>query len=354
MRRFAIGLIVVVSSTVASFAALEIGVRVATGSLFEWRNYVTDPVNLVKANILIEFDGQLGWTFKKDRRELGQGPWGNRIHNSAPNTGGTPILAVGDSFTYGSDVGPNDAWPAQLEQMIDLTVINAGVGGYGVDQSVVWAEQLVLQIKPRLLLLSFIQSDITRTKMSIYSGATKPFYRVVNGELKAQNLPLQPYKPSVEFAGFKTVLGYSKLADWTAERLGLQNMWRSARYEYKYEDADDVETSCAFMKRLAKIGVPTVVVGQYGWSDFVPAGKASLDQTKVVLRCAEAAGIATIDTYEPLRKLLPLEQGPAFKEYYVGGTGHMSQKGNALVAGLVAKFIASNGVLGPSPAATTQ
>ena len=260
MRRFAVALATVLASVILTLIVLEVGVRVATGSLFEWRNYATDPVNLVRATGALDFDPEIGWLLKKDSR--GFGPLRNRLHKHKVDTSGAPILAVGDSFTFGSEVEPEQSWPAQLEYLTGIPVINGGVGGFGLDQAALWAERLAPLVKPRMIIFSFIPNDITRTRMSIFSGAIKPIFRVVDGELKAQNLPLQPYTASMDYAGVKAVLGYSKLIDWVAARLGMTNQWRLAAFETRYEKIDDVETSCGFMRRLAKIGVPTIVLGQ--------------------------------------------------------------------------------------------
>jgi hypothetical protein len=42
----------------------------------------------------------------------------------------------GDSFTYSSDVGNDDAWPNRLAMKTNCKVLNFGIGGYGVDQAV--------------------------------------------------------------------------------------------------------------------------------------------------------------------------------------------------------------------------
>lgn len=329
-------------SAVVSLLLLEVGVRVATSSLFEWRNYATDPINLVKAITAIEFDQDLGWVLKKDRPEFEQGQWRNRLHRTNPNgANSAPIYAVGDSFTYGSDVLADETWPAQLEQKINQPVLNGGVGGYGVDQIVLWAERMVPQVKPKILLVSFIANDITRTRMSIFSGATKPLYRVVDGELKPQNLPLQFYKPSLDYSGISIFLGYSKLIDWTMDRLGLSSRWRSSGFETRYETADDVETSCAFMKRLAALRVPTIVVGQHGWNDFFPEGHLNLEQVRFVLNCARTVGLTTIDTFDVTSAALQSRTPDDFKRMFVGGTGHMTPAGNAVVAGEIARLLGS-------------
>jgi len=46
------------------------------------------------------------------------------------------IAAVGDSYTYGEDVGDKEAWPAQLQELTGRRVLTAGVRGYGFDQIV--------------------------------------------------------------------------------------------------------------------------------------------------------------------------------------------------------------------------
>jgi len=55
------------------------------------------------------------------------------------------------------------------------------------------------------------------------------------------------------------------------------------------------------MRRLAALGVPTLVVAQYlpsAWDG--PAGGAKEHRVAhVVLDCAERAGLATLDLYEP-------------------------------------------------------
>jgi hypothetical protein len=56
------------------------------------------------------------------------------IRKNAPDdrrvrTGGA--LVVGDSFSLGALVGDRETWPAQLEQILGLPVINAAANSYG-------------------------------------------------------------------------------------------------------------------------------------------------------------------------------------------------------------------------------
>ena len=56
---------------------------------------------------------------------------------------GPLTLAAGDSFTFGDEVNDDESWPAALEQLTGRRVINAGVPGFGLDQAVLRAEQLM-------------------------------------------------------------------------------------------------------------------------------------------------------------------------------------------------------------------
>ena len=42
------------------------------------------------------------------------------------------IVAIGDSHTYGDNVGWKDAWPYRLGRILNKSVYNYGIGGYGI------------------------------------------------------------------------------------------------------------------------------------------------------------------------------------------------------------------------------
>lgn len=115
-------------------------------------------------------DAQLGWTirpmagsrdglFKSDELGLRCAP------DNAAAAGDAPVvLLAGDSFTHGDELPWQDTWAAQLQVQLgaSLRVRNAGVPGYGTDQALLRAEQLVHSLKPRTVVLALCRDDLLR------------------------------------------------------------------------------------------------------------------------------------------------------------------------------------------------
>ncbi|MDH5436558.1 MAG: arylesterase [Gammaproteobacteria bacterium] len=74
------------------------------------------------------------------------------------------ILAFGDSLTYGSGVGEDDSYPAVLEQLTGLNVVNAGIPGEETPQGLNRLPQLLAEYKPALLILIHGGNDILRKR----------------------------------------------------------------------------------------------------------------------------------------------------------------------------------------------
>jgi hypothetical protein len=101
-----------------------------------------------------------------------------------------PILAVGDSYTWGEDVSDLDAWPAQLQRVLVRRVLNGGVTGYGFDQTVLRAERLVERYKPEVAIVSFIADDIGRCEMRCMWWHDKPWFALEDGQLALKGVPV--------------------------------------------------------------------------------------------------------------------------------------------------------------------
>ena len=116
--------------------------------------------------------------------------------NGRARPSGTPILVLGDSFTFGDEVDDADTWPAQLEARLGRPVLNGGVFGYGLDQMVLRGEQLLdgAARASDVVILSVLPEDVLRCEFS-YRYAWKPYFAIEGGRLALRNVPVpQPHE----------------------------------------------------------------------------------------------------------------------------------------------------------------
>jgi hypothetical protein len=212
---------------------------------------------------------------------------------------GPPILATGDSYTKGDEVADAETWPAQVQTILGWRTVNAGVGAYGLDQTVLRTEQLVKALKPAVLVLGFIADDVRRAEMSRLWGREKPYFELDGGKLVLRNVPVpRPRQPGETLTPLQAAFGWSVLLDTVLDRLRLRNEWHSDQTRALWSGTGE-RLACPLMRRVAALGVPTVVVAQYlpsAWDS--PAATAEERRvTGVVLKCAEQAGLATLDVF---------------------------------------------------------
>jgi hypothetical protein len=110
-------------------------------------------------NKAVEYDSVLGWRLKSFIKSGGF----NTLDYGFRSNGGADakvlpggVLAVGSSFTAGSEVTDDQSWPAHLEQITGWNVNNGGQGGYQADQIVLLAEQLLPLIRPQIIVVDLI------------------------------------------------------------------------------------------------------------------------------------------------------------------------------------------------------
>jgi len=181
LRRLSLNTALIAASVFVTLAVWEIGLRLHQGiPLLEFTNFIGDRVNHAKQDTGFLYDERLGWRVGPNLRwpSNSTDAYGVRLPSSTDRTlpiGG--ILASGDSFTFGSDVSNAESWPAYLEAIIGTPVVNAAVPGFGTDQIVMRAEDMIDIARPQILIVDFLWYDIGRTEEEINFARTSRITR---------------------------------------------------------------------------------------------------------------------------------------------------------------------------------
>lgn len=293
------------------------------------------------------YDSDLGWVmsdaliYNAPNNKITTTKYGIRKNSDYTMVLEGSILAVGDSFTHGSEVNDDQSWPAILERQLGTTVLNAGVGGYGVDQIYLRAEKLIELLKPKMLIFGILDQDILRNQYTSF-GAPKPFFTINNfNELELRNHPVPKISNDKKFI-FNPLyyLGYSNFfIDNFSTSFPKVNQLL-IKQEFKEEYKNGVEVTCALLKKMSEkvnqIKIPMIVVFQYGGGFFASKNpRPAMDEA--VISCINKLSIPLVDEFEALTLA---EKNGVLEDYYVmhknpKAFGHMSEKGNNLIANLI-------------------
>jgi len=340
----------VLASLLASLLAVEIGYRLVAGlpvlKLANWRTEHIVMVNLGELKAVP--DPILGWTNKASSyNEDGYSTieYGVRknFNETAIRTGG--MLAAGDSFTEGWDVGDNESWPAVIEKLTAVPVVNAGTGGYGTDQTILRAEQMLPIVNPKILLVGFHEIAIVRAGFSTF-GAPKPYFTLENGELRYHPPTIAEPNRTDTLAwtiihAIRQGLGYSAFADYLFSRLN-PNFWHGeGAYDlYRRSGENEVAVTCALLERLKRRadqdGIHVMLFLQY-YATLILGSDRPGPHSQAVAACAQSMGIRVVDQFASLRAIVAPNPAVIHDYYWFfdGVFGHMTAKGNQQAAELI-------------------
>ena len=346
--------LLLVTSVTITFAIIEIGFRAVMGlPVLRWEEWRQRHVVTNRLGGHAQVDPVLGWVSKPDFASPGHTSLQYGVRRNGKETEVRPghILAVGDSFTEGWEVNDDDTWPAYLERTTKTPVVNAGVGGYGSDQTILRAEQMLPIVKPHTLIIGILDFDLERTEHTSFH-APKPWFTVENGALQ-HHAPAALTPPPDEWwrgilRGLRTPLGYSAVADFVLARLA-PGYWHGTRaYEFaKSDHIDGVEVTCLLFERLkpqvAKDNVRTMVFLQY-FAPTILKNEQPPEDMRKVSDCARQQGFEVVDQFAPL-KALTRQDPEALRRYYWVNSDvvfyrHMNGQGNEHAAKLLKKAFA--------------
>lgn len=325
---------------------LEAGMRLYTGN-YSFENALENHLRISMARYPTKYDEQLGWLSKEGisgdesssmritTLEGGIRSNGNdAIRQNAP--GQRPILAVGDSYTFGYEVRDEETWPAILESLTGRQVINGGGFAYGMDQSLLRARQLIDRYQPDTLIYSFIPNDIWRNQISARSGVSKPYFDIQDSALVLKNTPVPP--PALtDFGdpGARKYLGYSVFVHYFMMRSKFA-MWWVRGEQWKdvkvHDDAKGEEIACLIIRELDEIAATRNIVvyllAQYGKH----VGSPYTQNSRRAIKCAAPENLFVIDLYDPLLKIKNRDRAEFRSLFTKGKQHHMTFQGNSIVA----------------------
>lgn len=350
MARYARNAVIFCVIGVVCGLALEVAIRIyARAPIFTLHDWRGEMVTILQGPA--RYHPVLGWVQASNYKgggfnTLDYGVRKNSASDEKLDEGA--ILAVGDSFTAGSDVVDRDTWPAQLERLIGRRVINAGVGGYGVDQTVLNAERLLPIITPRLVLVGIYEDDINRSAYRVYN-APKPYFMNEGGTWTLHNSPVPRRQPPPPEPLYKKLLSYSLVAHIFFNKVAHDWWYTSKDAQYVRSGADPVAASCYALarlhKRLAANNISAIVVMQYN-GRYYAIHRPPDPEVAETIRCAEKLGYAIVDEHPRVAEIAGRSVDELKKLYVMypnGAFGHMSAAGNHLIAGMITDKIINFG-----------
>jgi hypothetical protein len=344
-----------VGSVVLTLAVLELGCRLWRGPqwLWHWPNIVW----MERRHVPMEwpvcsyiYDRTVGWApnpgFTSARYNVGADGLRRMPALAADAASSPPVLATGDSFTEGDEVDDDQSWPAYLQGLVGRRVLNAGVGGFGLDQTVLRTEQMAVTQPIAVAVVGFIVDDLRRMEQSRAWDVNKPYFELKDGVPQLRNSPAPPPRVSCDTLPlWQRLFGWSVLIDGIARRQGWMVDWVFDNIQVLPEGTGR-QLACPVIGRLARLGVPVLVIAQYdrtAWDNGDAYRLGQHSEAARVLECAAQAGLATFDSFDVVRQAIG-EQG-------VGALyriGHHSPVGNRLIAETIARELVRQKLLPPS------
>jgi hypothetical protein len=341
-------------ATLTCLLLCEMAVRIAVHApLPEWRDFRHERAAKT-VNQLVQHDSVFGWRLKsfihlKGFNTLQYGFRSNGSPDAEVHPGG--VLAVGSSFTAGSEVADEETWPAHLQQLTGWNVNNAGQGNYVADQIIMIGEQLLPLIHPRVLVVDLIPDNIVGASYSSY-GWPKPYFTVEHGQLVQHNSPV-PHLPDPgrDHFGIKPFLGHFAAVDRFMVAFFVNSWFSSDGTSYSTVSNDVVDVTCRLLSRLKQTtdatNVRLILYLQFGGASVMSSPQEAIQAVRVG-ECARNMNVPTVDEFAKLREIY--EKSPdELRKYYVieadGAVGHKSSLGNLEVAKNLEAAIAELGVM---------
>jgi hypothetical protein len=297
------------------------------------------------------YDATKGWLSKPNLRDVpaftdrrlntnARGLRGTDDHARTKRPGVTRIVVLGDSFTFGEEVGDTETYSHYLQQLVPgAEVINMGVHGYGHDQMLIFFREEGVGYAPDVVVLGFVSVDMSRNLLGFRDYA-KPRFRLRGDALELIGSPVP--RPEEVVRG-----------EWRRPR--LLDAWSILAHEIGtvtgWKRREEERLTLAILGELVKTtrdlrAVPVFVYLPIGPEITSPASPT--DGERVMFAACRRTGVA-----------LCVSSRPAFAEARSRGTSfgasrHWNAEGHKLVAATILRQLVTGGVVNISSMDTSR
>lgn len=335
MKNKLVNIALAVFSILITMTILELSARFYKGE-FNLHNFLEIKQDLFRSAYPSIFHKELGWIPQKGNHK--KNVWNTRVtilddgiranENNVKIESEKTILIVGDSFTFGDQVSNNVTWPAILENISKIRVINGGVFGYGVDQSFIRMKALATKYRPDIIIFSFFPDDINRCELSERTSVAKPYFEIsADGDLILKSRHIVPKDQQLD--RFRKIMGYSflfhKLALRVSPEYWLKGSWKSTKVH-----AYGRKITCLIFRQLKlyamENGLKIFILVIYD-NNF----ERDLNITDEVILCIDQNILELIDLRTSFAELKKSDLNK-FNSLF---DGHLTVEGNRFVASIV-------------------
>ena len=236
---------------------------------------------------------------------------GFRINKEVISRINGSILAVGDSFTFGSQVSNDETWTSCLQDHLQIRVDNAGVFGYGVGQSILRAKYFQKLFDYDTIVLSIlVGSDFERDRLIYRDGFPKPYLILHNDTISWSNVSdssVLGLKSNPNYNFIFYISKYSRLYRYLSSRIAFLPIDVSSSITRVGEKAAEViDTIPWLIKEFSNMQIKNkVVLLQYSSNSL----STYVDWERKIVKdyLKNYKSITVVDTADRLSKYDPLE-----------------------------------------------
>lgn len=281
-------------------------------------------------------DPELGWDWPESIRK---GTGYDRNFLAAEKR----ILFVGNSFTYGSEVGVDETFAELVGRASDKVIaINMGVPGYGIGQAVLKLEKKGIAYNPDVIVVGIHPPNLTRAALGFFS-ALKPRFTVNpdNGKLDVIGIPVEP--PLDALNAIKKELRFESFL-WASLQHLVVTRFDPVSSRLRDRTLQSYEALAIAMLTHAKdltngIGAKLIVLQiPHGRSFKDDKTRAALESQyplpQLLLSVYEKLNVPYVDLDNEFMKQFSMEV--IYRDLYThpatSDVGHLSEKGNVVAA----------------------